>query len=1297
MAIIYSKRNDNTGSHTTVDANTGSTWVGESAPLPADQVYVVGRRTTINQAAFAKWTGTRTITVASTSNFASAGFFYTVTNGGEIVKVNYTGTTSTTFTGCSLDESDIFYKWDSGQTIPNGAYVHNPAYVVEVGVGETFECNELIIQEGGWFFINGGTLKVNQGIILRDGRLVGRGAGTIIISRGSGTAASSTIGYLNTENYQLSVLDIDGEENRTYATLAQQANKGDGSIVVSNVTNGSFQVGDEIAVYEFNSYRFRNKGYVANYRDVTSNLRDIDEGLDVVGVSGNTLYVGMRNGARGQVKSVNTDGSKKVLQIKPENVYFTAGDKVVIDNNVYTIDTVEDDEFTLYDYDFTNPNTSLSDFWVNDSTHVYSGQWEIESGVGLRCTSGAYREFVHKYFWDREYVIEAEMSPLSGYATGARGSAGFGLLSAYDPAFRWGHRGYDGFKTDYLIVDDANADVYYYIRAMTNYNNNVPSRNTPFLNAIRAPATYRVDTRKSRTLVTINGEEFTTEFRRDGAFKGLVGLFCSGNTNMRCRRLVIKSPVQKVTVTTENNIPNGSTVYRTSIDHTHPVGSRVVKIASINTGTGNHKDLAFGYRGQNGSGIFPIVTQLDGTSTVNNTMPYVLNHNMNQDYLISLTDGTNPRSVTIDLTTQQTFTHVSFVPQTQIGGTYFKINGVAIYGSNDMTNWTTLYGPTNDTKYWERYSYNVMGYYPTGTVSYRYIKFETRGTDYSPYYNRFVNIGVHNFQDGYKIAVNNASDFNVGDKISVMTDGAYSFGIRETRGYYMAVTLGLSDIENSLHGGWLPECTITSKDGNTLYLDRPIWWGYVEDADSVTVFKTNKNFTITGTIGTTFDEWRFPNITIGDGAGTARLFLLKNTRLDYIGSARYSGSTNGNRGIVSLSDDPWNHVMMDGCVFMMGPDTFLYNGFYFLNNNAIIRNSVIMSMVEVTFNAAIAYMAYGFINNKVQFSNLNVRFIGIHRGLVVNYNELSGADTNLYMDFAIRTDYLIAPNLPEIRFNSMKGTSSQAMAIPIQSISASRGSRVRIENNKVRGMDDWVAVSRSPAFPFVDMNAFSEHTGSRLSRYTNQGFISYNDVTNSTAISNIFKNFGRFGYDLGLNIHYIHEKDYSKPNIIRTYCLNNDTFFAAYGIELDVIEDDVPFKVVVQFDYRIPLMANLQDDGNMDGALRVYSLHNGSVVTDTYTPTPSNLGTGWNTYTQTFEFLGSQGRAGVFLNRDARNGYFEMKNMSATVYCDNLDSISIVANTFDVNNFWDQNKEKRGIKKYTTTNPTTINMRRIRF
>lgn len=372
MATINSNRNDNAGAHVTVSPLSGSTWSGGVAPGAADQAYILGRRTTINQSAISKWTGTINITVANTANFGPTGYFYTVTDRSEILKINYTGILSNTFTGCSLDESDPFYTWTDGGTIFNGSYVHNPAYIIEVAAGQTFEVNELIIQEGGWLFVNGGTLKINQGIIIRDGRLIGRGNGTIIITRNSQALSSSYIGYLNAEDYRLSIIDIDGGENRTYSTLTAPAVPGDVSVTINTPTNGSFAVGDEVAIYEEGKPGYRRR-LINHYRgDATNSFKDMDEGFDVCGVSGNTIYLANRNSSRGYTKEVFTVGNQKILNVKPEISYFKAGDIAVINNKKYIIAAVEDSEYTLYNYDFTNPATSLSDFWVNDSTHVYS-------------------------------------------------------------------------------------------------------------------------------------------------------------------------------------------------------------------------------------------------------------------------------------------------------------------------------------------------------------------------------------------------------------------------------------------------------------------------------------------------------------------------------------------------------------------------------------------------------------------------------------------------------------------------------------------------------------------------------------------------------------------------------------------------------------------------------------------------------------------------------------------------------------------------------------------------------------
>lgn len=1298
MAIIYSNRNDNTSTHTTVDANTTTTWAGGVVPLPADQVYVVGRRTTINQAEFVKWTGTRTITVASTTNFATTGFFYVVNNGGEIIKVNYTGTTATTFTGCSVDESDSFYSWTSGQTIPNGGYVHNPAYIVEVGVGETFECNEMIIEQGGWFFVNGGTLKVNQGILVRDGRLVGRGNGTITISRSSASLAS--IGYLTGENYPLSIIDIEGSENRTYATIQSTTSKGDISVTIDAPTNGSFAVGDEVALFELNDYRRRNKGY-AGYRDATANMSDMDEGFDIAGVSGSTIYLALRNSAKGVVKSVATVGSQKVLEVLPESIYFNAGDKILIDNVAYTVDAVEDSEFLLYNYDFTNPSTSLSDFWVNDSTHVYSSGWEIESGVGLKNTAGAYRELINKYFWTREAIIEAELSPLSAYGSGTRGSAPFGICAAYDPSFRWGHRGYDTFKSDYLIISDVDQDLTYCLRSMGNYNNNRPDRVASVSTLIQGPVAYKVVNRKAKSVVYMNGQELTTEFRRDGHFKGLVGVYTNGNASFRCRSLKISQATQKLYITTTDTFSVDDVVWTTGMDHSHLSGSRLLKIASINTGQGNHKDLAFAYSGQNGSGEWPLIMQINGASTTNSSLPYLHNHDMNYDYYVDFGNAAAARSITFDLTAQKTFTHVSFDPRlVDVGSNWNKMKGVAIYGSNDLTTWTTLYGPTDDTKNWYRYSFNRLAFYPTGTVSYRYVKFETAGSDVTPFVNRYINIGVHNFSDGYTISLNNVSDFAIGDKISVMADGGWSTASREYEGY-LATVSNSADPETFWQSGWYTECTITNKVGNKLYLDKPVFWGYIEDADSVTVVKTNRNFTIQGTIANSgsSNDWRWPNIFMNDGGNLCRRYLFKGVRFQYVGSYRYTGSTTANRGIITASDDYWNMMMLDGCSYPMGngDNTWGNIGSNF-SAGCIIRNSYIANSQTAIFVYYVgSFAGVGIFNNKINGCLYGLYSEGV-RSYSINYNEISTADVGIRFG-GMRTERGVLPAPNEVRYNYIKGTSNSGFNIYQETVGPRRLQRIKIENNKLRGMDDYsVAGQTFSGNPYVNSNFMSDHMGSRMSRYRNEGHMAEADTSSDLSWTTPQQNYGRFGYDLAHNIYYYAERNYDYPEYTRFYSTQGDTYYSIIGIELDVLQSNIPFEIVVKFDYRIPLMANLQDDGTDDGRLRLYALQRGEIKGSLqYGVIPASAGTGWNTFTGTFNsFSQLEGYAGVFLNRSAQNGYVDIRNSYATVRTDYPDKIKVVGNTFNLERVWEQYGENRD--KALLTAPTrTININRIKF
>jgi hypothetical protein len=127
MATIYSVTNF-VGSKQWTDT---SAWSGGIVPGASDIAYVRGIRTQINMGSFYAWAGTKTITVDSTSGFPASGTFYTSTERNQKVKIDYTGISGNSFTGCTIDTS--YYPWQDintptynnlGGRILDNNYVH---------------------------------------------------------------------------------------------------------------------------------------------------------------------------------------------------------------------------------------------------------------------------------------------------------------------------------------------------------------------------------------------------------------------------------------------------------------------------------------------------------------------------------------------------------------------------------------------------------------------------------------------------------------------------------------------------------------------------------------------------------------------------------------------------------------------------------------------------------------------------------------------------------------------------------------------------------------------------------------------------------------------------------------------------------------------------------------------------------------------------------------------------------------------------------------------------------------------
>jgi len=336
-----------------------------------------------------------------------------------------------------------------------------------------------------------------------------------------------------------------------------------------------------------------------------------------------------------------------------------------------------------------------------------------------------------------------------------------------------------------------------------------------------------------------------------------------------------------------------------------------------------------------------------------------------------------------------------------------------------------------------------------------------------------------------------------------------------------------------------------------------------------------------------------------------------------------------------------------------------------------------------------SYTGSAVFNTKIQ-NVYNGIYLEFPRVAFVNYNEVSNNDTSIYIG-SFRTDRMVIPFSNEVRYNYLKGTSYAGFRITDESVGPRRSARIKIENNKARGMDDYAVISSKTydGSPFVNSDFMSEHTGSRMSRYRNGGFLAEGDTSSDQAWANKQQNFGRFGYDLLKGVYYFAEKDPSRPESTRFYNPDGDAYMAALGMELDVL-DNVPFQIYIKFDYRVPLMANLQDDGTDDGRIRVYNIQHGTLLSTQYGVVPNTAGTDWQTFEGTFSnFASDEGRAGAFLTRSAQNGYMDIRNGIAYVLTDYPDKIKVISNTFILSNIWDQRKEYQDIRKLTAPTRST--------
>jgi hypothetical protein len=1297
-------------------SNTSS-WVGGVVPGILDDVTITSTRTTMNQSNLGKWGGALTITVASTSGFPSSGSFYTYTTFGDYVKVNYVATTSTTFNGCTVDYTDPLCNWkysintitpftnavNYNSYISNGAYIYAQPPVITIPAGYQANVSTMIIQNGGTLKMEpGSNLGANNWITVRDGFFIGRAnvgnVSTVMVNRLEGNG----VGYFQTENYQFSILDVDGGETRAYATVNTDIAIGSTSITI-NPVQGSFAIDDEVAIYD-TSFANTRCGFYPN-RDIANDIRYFhDEGFDVAGVAGNQIWLARRNGARGKIKQVGVSGSQKILTVDKNDflgqLNFKGGDIIVVGNVQYTVDKVAESSFQLGYYDFTAPGANLNDFLTD---YYNSTPWAIDAyGAYNTCASGSFNYLPHKQFWRREMIVETYVSPLSQFTSGTFGADQFGILFSFDPDFRNGSRNpSDGIITgSFRLKDSGTSDGRPFLAVNSKCQNQYADywsdtsadTNSPTLRSIlNGPHTQKIEIRNNFIKAYINNDLYNERWDSSGSHRGLFGVFAWNNPNVRFKTIKFSAVTQDLYITTANNFNVGDTVYESGTEVFHWAGERLLKIASKVTSPGTHDDLAFAYRGGYASNSWPVLLNYNGTNTSGGLM-YLNQHNFTSgpDLYVDLGTGANT-SVTVDLAASTTFTHVGFTPRVDdtgnAAGTIIK--GIWIQGSNDNSSWTTIYGPADDTKRYcnpqsDAYPwYNQIGYYYTGTQTYRYVKFITNGNNGSinSTLNRYYKVAVFNMtSNNYTILVNNASDFANGDTIMVMGHSLY--GNIDDFHHYQAVKAG-QNLETYYHTA-NSHSTITNIVGNTLYLDRPINYSFVEGKESV--IKINRNFKMLGFLSNNGEtKFQKPYFKVNQGTNLCQIRLIKNWQFYNVGSSRVSGSST-NRGVDIAQQDNWNPAVIDG-ISVIGYNNSDLNGLTYNQGHGICRNGFVGNVRDYRPYYTAYTMTVSTFNMKA--SSLYRWRPEVARQNMTNYNEVAGA-RQWDVHTVSNSDAYQSPGRLEHRRNNYHGL----YQIPANDITSRPGdagwSGATIWTNEYNRhyatyLSPWNEGIIGEQNAAVGFDIHAEHPGAAVNNYRNEPFLSwFNNAVDGALPVGMLKDFMRADYNLcALNNGYMLMKQSVGTDYIRFYGMVDDPQYPRMSFTAFCTKA-VPIQMYVEFEYRIPYRINMCQNTNVDNRIRIQAVQNGVYISG-YPLYVNATDNGWKKFSTTVTTFNTEiGPVAFFIGRRDPDKMFDIRNARAYIMTNNPESVVTLMNTFDLNKYFNITNDKKYMAPIST-------------
>jgi hypothetical protein len=1258
--------------------------------------------------------------------------------------------------------------------------------VISISGSNQVDIYRVTIQNGGKLHIqDSASIRLRNFIQVNDGELKVSGSVTIAYDNPWTGSIGGTITdlrqttYISQSSYYFSTVEFVGPEVRLNTSLTSSANVGDSYLTVKNTS--SFATGDYIFVGEDepNIPRtddgWRGGGYPQDYATYGEPSSE-DEAFYVTGKTDNKIYVQRANGIYAEVLA-----SSSATQWIVDDERFNIGDKVVINNQTATITNVEDYDLLLNDYDFTNPTASLANFETSSAKSTTFRGWQIQPGLGVvgRPRQEGYIydvcTLVEKNVVRDKVKFEAWMYNKPPQITGSVAGVDISYNNLYPADYDKAYDTFGIFINSELSYDDWFGYIEPYESLSPQYAGQVrtylgvnPSKGFYFLNprydiggstsqsldlanvGFKKPnylGLYKFGLEYSKGFIKgyINDVLVAEQVASNGGFWGRNGVW-SRNPLTIITRVRTYAKCQRITLNTGVTASIGDTFYETGVEFAHPTGSQVIKLTSTITDLVDHTNLAYVYQGTNeysNSGNHPIVYQIFAADTQSQytlpsqNVPGVLRQESRYDSYVDLFAGTGfqNKNITIDLNVPTTFSNAGFIEYYYAYAQQLNnpINPPAVSGSLDAITWFPITGGIDNR---QRIHYDGIRDWNFPPVVYRYVRFNFNGNPFHSNNNYIRSLFVRNFASGSnnpRLKLNNASDFNVGDQISILPSNQVNTNFFPNTSHITPFINANSSSQDNLD--FYPDhYTVKQVSGSFITLDRII--NRYPLLKGSKVVKLNRGLSITG-------SWTSGSYRSGQGIVSAlaqgtyyqNFLKIKNVAFQHVNvSTPWTNAGYPNFGYLSMARA---HSLAK--TYFQGSS--IYNTWNGNLSNAWFAQQQYFSHAAFMFrhNALInMQLGLAYILNQAQ----NSYAIGpkIFTGNVIHmYYNTIGSDNRAYTSFSYNIlsswDYMFGGmgvdsspssyNPPRfgyqnkyiiIRNFGMSVTSYTNTFYPVSTVYERRASVIIRNNGFSSAYAGGSTTAYSPDFAFTE-HIWPKRGGLDFSTTHKMRFDNYSDASSPFLPASEYdeaglpvqylKNFNRWGYDIWTTSKGYWLK-YPNLNYFKFYITGRDG--NAYYRNLALLSaaaqvlTNTTSSFTINFDYynSIDQITQLQyfpsqsldtnlfpqnrdewvSKGNNAGSLFLMVKKDGKTILPNGAPyelLPKSQD--WTSYSKTFSFEG-KGNYYVAIISEHYRGHIGFKGLDSVFKSPSADDAFLTFNAFTQKNF--TLNEEKTIRKATT-------------